>query len=62
MFPLIAALVGFAFGWLRARRRGGSLADRAQYGIGHAFAFGLAAFALAAVLYQVGMLSPAAGE
>ena len=59
MFPLIAALVGFGFGWVRAARRGGTTGDKVQYGLGHAFAFGLAALAIAALLFQMGMLSPA---
>lgn len=58
MIPLIAALVGFGFGWLRAGKRGGTTGDKVQYGLGHAFAFGLVAMAIAALLYQIGMFRP----
>ncbi|WP_233416896.1 hypothetical protein [Halovulum marinum] len=48
MIPLIAFAAGFAFGWLRARRRGGNRLDKLQYGAGHGiFA---AILALAAVI------------
>ncbi|MGB0410513.1 MAG: hypothetical protein ACPGFA_02895 [Pikeienuella sp.] len=60
MFPLVATVIGFAFGWFRAARRGGVTADKVQYAFGHAMAFGLAAFALAALLFQLGLLSPSA--
>lgn len=39
----LAFLLGFGFGVLRARRRGGGLADRLQYGAAH----GIAALLLA---------------
>lgn len=34
-------LVGFLWGYLIARRRGGKLVDRLQYGVGFAIAFAL---------------------
>lgn len=58
MIPLIAALIGFGFGWLRAGKRGGTTGDKVQYGIGHGLAFGLVALAIAAVLFQTGMFRP----
>ncbi len=41
MIILAAALFGAALGVMRARARGGSGADMAQYGVAHAIAFGL---------------------
>ena len=36
MIILAAFLIGFVVGWLRARRRGGTTADRIQYALAHA--------------------------
>lgn len=58
MIPLIAALAGFGFGWLRAARRGGGTADKLQYGFGHGLAFGLVALVVAAILFQAGLFRP----
>ena len=41
MIVLAAALFGAVLGALRARARGGTRADMAQYGAAHAIAFGL---------------------
>ena len=41
MIVIAATLFGAALGALRARARGGSRADMAQYGAAHAIAFGL---------------------
>lgn len=38
MILILAFLAGAAFGVVRARRRGGSPADQAQYGFAHGFA------------------------
>lgn len=61
MIPVIATIVGFVFGWFRAARRGGTTGDKVQYAIGHAFAFGLTAFAILILIYQLGVFSPGTG-
>jgi hypothetical protein len=43
MIVLAAAIIGAAFGAWRARTRGGSRADMAQYGAGHGIAFAIVA-------------------
>lgn len=58
MIQLVAVFIGFGFGWWRAGKRGGTTGDKMQYGVAHAFAFGLAAFAIALLLYQTGMFRP----
>lgn len=58
MIPLIASLIGFGFGWLRATKRGGTTGDKVQYGIAHAFVFGLITLAVAAFLFQTGIFRP----
>lgn len=44
MLPLVAFLIGFAFGWQRARARGGNRLDQLQYGAVHGIIFALVAF------------------
>ncbi len=41
MIGLFFAIIGFIWGYLVARRRGGKTFDRLQYGVGFAIAFGL---------------------
>lgn len=55
MLPLIGLIFGLVFGWVRAARRGGGMADRFQYAIGHGLAFGLASFALALIIVKLGI-------
>lgn len=58
MIPLIAVVIGFGFGWLRAGRRGGTTGDKVQYGVAHGIIFGLVTLAIAAFLFQTGMFRP----
>lgn len=44
-------VVGAAIGWVRAARRGGTLADRLQYAMAH----GIPAFLVGVVLVVVGL-------
>lgn len=55
MLPLIGLIFGLVFGWVRAARRGGGMADKLQYAVGHGLAFGLASFALAILLVNLGV-------
>ena len=57
MFAVIALFIGAVFGWVRAARRGGSTADRAQYAVGHGLGFGLAAMAAGIALHWSGLFS-----
>jgi hypothetical protein len=41
MIGPLFAIIGFLWGYLVARRRGGKILDRLQYGVGFAIAFGL---------------------
>ena len=41
MIGPLFAIIGFVWGYLVARRRGGKTLDRLQYGVGFAIAFGL---------------------
>jgi len=54
MIPLIAFFAGFAFGWIRAARRGGNRLDKLQYGAGHGIFFAIVA--LAAVIAAARLL------
>ena len=49
MILILAFLAGAALGVIRARRRGGTLADQAQYGLAHGFAV-LVAVAFASLI------------
>lgn len=60
MIPIVAFILGFVFGWVRAARRGGGTADRARYGVAHGLIFALVALALGALAFQLGLLSPGA--
>jgi hypothetical protein len=53
MLPLIAFLLGFAFGWQRARGRGGDRLDQLQYGAVHGILFALVAFAAIVVFERL---------
>lgn len=55
MLPIAALLFGFVFGWARAARRGGTTADRVQFAIGHALAFGLGGFVAAILIVRSGL-------
>ncbi len=57
MVLTLAFLAGFAIGWRRAATRGGTVADRAQYGLAHGFA-GVLIMAVAALLLGFAGLSP----
>jgi hypothetical protein len=50
MVLILVFLAGAVFGWMRARRRGGGTADRAQYAFAHGFAALILAAAFALVL------------
>lgn len=54
MILILAFVLGFGVGWLRAKKREGNTADCVQYGIGHAFAFMLVAVALVMLLPMQG--------
>ena len=56
MLPLIAFASGFAFGWLRAARRGGNRLDKLQYAAGHAIAFAIAGLVLGIVIARLGLI------
>ena len=58
MIPLIALIAGFAIGWRRAARRGGTQADKWQFAIGHAVAFGLLAFLVTLIAVRLGVMPP----
>ena len=55
MLPFICLIIGAGLGWLRATRRGGVLADKAQYAIGHGLAGGLLGMLLGVVLGWSGL-------
>ncbi len=46
----IAFALGFAFGWMRAGKRGGNRLDKLQYGAGHGIAFVIVVLALTVLL------------
>ena len=39
MIVIAAAIIGFALGWMRARRAGGNSKDRLQWALAHVLAF-----------------------
>ncbi|MEM8698452.1 MAG: hypothetical protein AAGF44_04740 [Pseudomonadota bacterium] len=52
------SFLGFgALGWLRAKRRGGSMADALQYALAHGTAGALAAFVLVIVAGHLGLFA-----
>ena len=51
---VVVFVLGFAFGWWRAKRRGGNRLDQLQYGAGHGIALTLAALALGILLGHLG--------
>lgn len=56
MLPVFAFFAGFAFGWLRAARRGGNTLDKLQYGAGHAIAFAIAGLFLGILAARTGLI------
>ena len=46
MFAIPASFIGFAIGWLRAKKANGNTADKMQYGAAHALIFFLVAMCL----------------
>ena len=52
MIGPLFAIIGFLWGYLVARRRGGKTVDRLQYGAGFAIAFGLLGTLLSRRLYR----------
>lgn len=56
MVPLTFAIIGIAFGWWRATKRGGNLADKLQYAVGHGFAFFLVSYFIGLALIMTGIL------
>lgn len=57
MIALFALIAGAVFGWFRAARRGGTISDRAMYAVGHAIAFGLAAFVIGILIDLSGLFA-----
>lgn len=51
-----AFIIGFAIGWMRARKRGGQLADKLQYGAVHGLAVMLAALIAVVVLDNLNLV------
>lgn len=57
MLALIALIIGFAVGWMRAARRGGDTADRVQYAIAHAIGFALVGLLVSIVIVRLGLFA-----
>jgi hypothetical protein len=57
MVLILAFLAGFALGWRRAGARGGTTADKVQWGAAHGFGLGLLTMVAALALGFAG-LSP----
>lgn len=53
MLAIFALLAGLIFGWMRAKKRGGTRADCVQYALAHGLAFGLAGLAAAIILVRI---------
>ncbi|WP_181164500.1 hypothetical protein [Amaricoccus solimangrovi] len=56
MLLTLVFIAGFAFGWYRARTRGGDRLDRLQYGTVHGILFTLVAFVGWIVAIKAGIL------
>ncbi|NNU80266.1 hypothetical protein HMH01_07415 [Halovulum dunhuangense] len=56
MLPVIAFFLGFAFGWLRATKRGGNRLDKLQYGAAHGIGFAIAGVALGILIARMGQV------
>jgi hypothetical protein len=56
MYFTLAFLIGFAFGWQRAKRRGGNRLDKLQYGAVHGIIFVLVALILLVGVQRIGWL------
>ncbi|WP_205524044.1 hypothetical protein [Oceanomicrobium pacificus] len=50
MIILVAALIGVAWGYVRAKRAGGNTKDRLQYAAAHGLAFAVAGLFLSILL------------
>jgi prolipoprotein diacylglyceryltransferase len=56
MLLLVAFLLGAAFGWHRARRRGGDRLDQAQYAAVHGILFVLVALTASILGARLGLI------
>ncbi len=54
---IIVGLIGAALGWVRAARRGGGIADRAQYAAAHGLPAFLVTMILMVIAANLGWLS-----
>jgi len=54
LIAVILFAAGFTLGWTRAGRRGGSLADRVQFGLAHAIPAGLVGLIISVVAVKLG--------
>ncbi|MGF1551165.1 MAG: hypothetical protein ACFBWO_01530 [Paracoccaceae bacterium] len=52
---LLFLIAGFALGWVRAGRRGGTRADRVQMGLAHGIPLGVVGFAIAITTVNLGL-------
>lgn len=57
MIMLAAFLAGFAWGWLRAHKRGGDRLDKLQYGFAHGVALAIASLVVGILLVRTGILT-----
>jgi hypothetical protein len=55
MIMIPALILGVLTGWVRARNRGGSLADKMQYAAAHGLAFFIGGAILTIVLDRMGV-------
>jgi len=55
MLALVTAILGALYGWYRAAKRGGNLADKLQYAAGFGIASGLVGFFIGLFLVQAGI-------
>jgi hypothetical protein len=53
MIVIAALIAGFAFGWMRAARRGGNRLDRTQYALAHAILFGIIGLVVTIVIARM---------
>ncbi|MEM7526404.1 MAG: hypothetical protein AAF416_01840 [Pseudomonadota bacterium] len=52
---VLAFAAGFAFGWMRAKRRGGRRSDCVQMGLAHGIPAALVGFAVSITLVNIGL-------
>ena len=55
IYPVVF-LLGGLFGWIRAARRGGKLADKLQYGAIFGIIFSIAALFIAIIVSKLGLV------